>query len=264
MSGSRFAANPCHCSLAAYFAGSGETQKRLAIVEISHCDAPAGLGDLVAAIRSCRLCRDAPAFQPPLPQEPNPILRIDARARLLIASQAPGLRAHLSSLPFDDPSGERLRQWMGLDRPRFYDGSRVLIAPMGFCFPGYSPDKADLPPRRECAGLWHGRLFAALPQVELILAIGRYAQAYHFRRLGRPLPPTLKLADLVRRWRDFAGSHPTIIALPHPSWRNNGWIKRNPWFDADVVPAVRQAVAEATSPPVEPAGNASASNRILS
>ncbi len=124
---------------AAYLAGSGETQERLAIVEISHCDAPAGLGDLVAAIRSCRLCRDAPAFQPPLPQEPNPILRIDPRARLLIASQAPGLRAHLSSLPFDDPSGERLRQWMGLDRPRFYDGSRVLIAPMGFCFPGYSP-----------------------------------------------------------------------------------------------------------------------------
>ncbi len=203
------------------------------------------LDGLVADIRACRLCRDRPAFQPALPQEPNPILRIDPRARLLIASQAPGLRAHNSSLPFDDPSGERLRSWMGLDRARFYDGSKVLIAPMGFCFPGYSADKADLPPRRECAGLWHDRLFAAMPQVELILAIGRYAQVYHFRRLGHPLPPAIKLGDLVRRWRDFAGTNPTIIALPHPSWRNSGWINRNPWFDADVVPAVRQAVAEA-------------------
>lgn len=204
------------------------------------------LDGLVSAIRACRLCRDAPVDAPPLPQEPNPILRINPRARLLIASQAPGIRAHNSSLPFDDPSGERLRFWMGLDRPRFYDGTKVLIAPMGFCFPGHTADKGDLPPRRECGSVWHDRLFAAMPQVELILAIGRYAQAYHFRRLGRPLPPGIKLEDLVRRWRDFAGAGPTVIALPHPSWRNSGWIKRNPWFESDVLPAVRQAVAAAT------------------
>ena len=205
--------------------------------------APDPLQAHVAAIRACRLCRDAPRFGPPLPQEPRPILRIDARARLLIASQAPGIRAHASGVPFDDPSGERLRDWMGLDRPRFYDASKVLIAPMGFCFPGHTADKGDLPPRRECAPTWHGALFAAMPQVRLILAIGRYAQAYHFRRLGRPLPPTLKLEDLVRSWRDWAGASPTIFALPHPSWRNSGWIKRNPWFDRDVIPALRAAVA---------------------
>ena len=173
---------------------------------------------IAAEIRACRICRDAPRVGPPLPQEPRPILRIDPRARLLIASQAPGIRAHTSGVPFDDPSGERLRDWMGIDRPRFYDGSKVSIAPMGFCFPGHTPDKGDLPPRRECAQVWHDGLFAAMPQVELILAIGRYAQIYHFRRLGRPLPAALKLEDLVRAWRDWAGRSPMIFALPHPSW----------------------------------------------
>jgi uracil-DNA glycosylase len=113
---------------------------------------------------------------------------------------------------------------------------------MGFCFPGHTPDKGDLQPRAECAALWHDRLFAEMPQVELILAIGRCAQAYHFRRLGRPLSPRLKLEDVVRNWRDFAGTSPAIFALPHPSWRNNGWIKRNPWFETDVLPALRERV----------------------
>lgn len=203
----------------------------------------ADLAGLAADIRACRLCRDAPLRGPPLPQEPNPIFRLDPRARLLIASQAPGIRAHTSGVPFDDPSGERLRAWMGLDRAGFYDGSKVLIAPMGFCFPGHTSDKGDLPPRRECASVWHDRLFAAMPQVELILAIGRYAQAYHFRRLGKPLPTAIKLEDLVRNWRDFAGTSPMIFALPHPSWRNSGWMKRNPWFEADVLPALRACVA---------------------
>lgn len=203
----------------------------------------AELATLAAEIAACRLCRDAPLIGPQLPQEPRPIFRLDRRARLLIASQAPGIRAHTSGVPFDDPSGERLRAWMGLDRTRFYDGSKVLIAPMGFCFPGHTPDKGDLPPRRECAGIWHDRLFRAMPQVELILAIGRYAQAYHFRRLGKPLPTALKLEDLVRNWRDFAGASPMIFALPHPSWRNSGWMKRNPWFETDVLPALRERVA---------------------
>ena len=202
------------------------------------------LAALATQIRTCRKCRDAPSFGPPLPQEPRPILRVDRRATLLIASQAPGIRAHNSGLPFDDPSGERLRAWMGIDRTRFYDGSKILIGPMGFCFPGHTPDKGDLPPRRECAALWHDRLFTAMPQVRLILAIGRYAQAYHFRRLGRPLPAALKLEDLVRNWRDFADTTPMIFALPHPSWRNSGWMKRNPWFEADVLPVLRDCVAE--------------------
>jgi uracil-DNA glycosylase len=202
-----------------------------------------GLADLSAEIRACRLCRDAPLAGPPLPQEPRPIFRVDRRARLLVASQAPGIRAHNSGIPFDDPSGERLRSWMGIDRQGFYDNGKVLIAPMGFCFPGHTPDKGDLPPRRECVTQWHDRLFARLPQVTLILAIGRYAQAYHFRRLGRPLPASIKLEDLVRNWREFAGTTPAIFALPHPSWRNSGWMKRHPWFEADVLPALRDQVA---------------------
>ncbi len=206
---------------------------------------------LAASIRACRVCRDAPFAGPPLPQEPRPIFRIDPRARLLIASQAPGIRAHVGEKPFLDPSGDRLRDWLGLDHDRFYDGSKILIAPMGFCFPGHTPDKGDLPPRRECAQIWHDDLFAAMPQVELVLAIGRYAQLYHFRRLGRPLPAGLKLEELVRHWRDYAGASPTIFALPHPSWRNSGWLKRNPWFDTDVLPALRAAVAAALVPALE-------------
>lgn len=205
--------------------------------------AAAGLATIVADIRACRACRDAPFAGPPLPQEPRPIFRVHSTARLLVASQAPGIRAHDSGVPFNDPSGDRLRDWMGLDRTRFYDATKVLIAPMGFCFPGHTIDKGDLPPRRECASLWHDRLFAAMPRIKLILAIGRYAQVYHFRRLGRPLPPSLKLEDLVRSWRDFAGAAPMIFALPHPSWRNSGWLKRHPWFEAEVLPALREAVA---------------------
>ena len=199
---------------------------------------------LATEIRRCRICRDAPIHGPPLPQEPRPILRVNTSARLLIASQAPGIRAHASGVPFNDPSGDRLRFWMGIDRARFYDARNVLIAPMGFCFPGHTADKGDLPPRRECAVVWHDRLFEALPQVELILAIGRYAQLYHFERLGRPLPKSLKLGELVRMWRSYAGDSPRIFALPHPSWRNSGWLKQNPWFEDEVLPELRTEVAE--------------------
>jgi len=201
------------------------------------------LKQLAASIRACRLCRDQPLFPPALPHEPRPILQVSERARILVAGQAPGIRAHTRGLPFDDPSGDRLREWMGIGRAQFYDASRLLIVPMGFCFPGHTPDKGDLPPRRECASLWHDQLFALLPQVDLVLAIGRYAQAYHFHRLGRPLPASFKLEDLVRGWQDFSGGGPRVFALPHPSWRNSGWLKNNPWFEADVLPALRQAVA---------------------
>jgi uracil-DNA glycosylase len=132
---------------------------------------------------------------------------------------------------------------MGIGRAQFFDASKLLIVPMGFCFPGHTPDKGDLPPRRECVSLWHDRLFALTPRVELVLAIGRHAQAYHFRRLGRPLSATFKLGDLVRRAREPFGGGPRVFALPHPSWRNSGWLKNNPWFEAEVLPALREAVA---------------------
>ncbi|MEJ0092556.1 MAG: uracil-DNA glycosylase family protein [Methylocella sp.] len=179
----------------------------------------------------------------PLPHEPRPVLRVSSTARLLVAGQAPGIRVHLSGLPFNDPSGDRLRQWMNVSREVFYDESRVAIAPMGFCFPGHTADKGDLPPRPECRATWHDELFTALPGIECILAIGRFAQDYHFARLGRPLPKGLRLEEVVRRWRELSGSSPKIIALPHPSWRNSGWIKRNPWFESEVVPMLRDEVA---------------------
>jgi uracil-DNA glycosylase len=199
---------------------------------------------LTARIRACRLCRDAPR-KTPLPHEPRPVFRVSSTARLLIASQAPGTRVHQTGLPFNDASGDRLRQWIGLSREVFYDEARVAIVPMGFCFPGHDANKGDLPPRRECRETWHDELFSTMPQIECILAIGRYAQDYHFAKLGRPLPKGLSVDETVRRWRELSGAEPRIIALPHPSWRNSGWIKRNPWFEADVLPLLRIEVARA-------------------
>jgi uracil-DNA glycosylase len=202
------------------------------------------LAALTARIRACRLCVDAPR-KTPLPHEPRPVLRTSSTARLLVASQAPGARVHATGLSFNDASGDRLRQWMGVSRETFYDEARVAIVPMGFCFPGHAADKGDLPPRPECRDAWHDDLFRILPRLECVLAIGRYAQDYHFERVGRPLPRGLRLDDIVRRESDFRGEGPRIIALPHPSWRNSGWIKRNPWFEAEILPMVRAEVAQA-------------------
>jgi uracil-DNA glycosylase len=207
---------------------------------------PEGLAAIVAAVRACRICRDAPRFGPPLAHEPRPVVRLSATARLLIAGQAPGVRVHLSGVPFDDPSGDRLRAWMGVDKATFYDESRIAIIPMGLCFPGHDAHKGDLPPRRECRLEWHDRIFDQLPQIETILAIGTYAQTYHFARAGRPLRAGARLGDIVRDWRSHAGDKPKIFALPHPSWRNSGWLKRNPWFETDVLPAVRAEVKRLT------------------
>ena len=204
------------------------------------------LTELLCRVRACRVCRDAPQFGRSLPHEPRPVLRVSSMARLLIAGQAPGIRVHNSGMPFTDPSGERLRNWMGVDSETFYDESRVAIVPMGFCFPGHTADKGDLPPRRECRAVWHDAIFAALPQVETILAIGSHAQAYHFARLGRVVPKGMGLGDIVRNWREFAGDRPKVIALPHPSWRNSGWLKRNQWFETDVLRRVRAEVARLT------------------
>jgi uracil-DNA glycosylase len=204
----------------------------------------ADLEAMLHRIRACRICRDEP-LSARLPHEPRPVLRVTSTARLLIASQAPGVRVHASGLPFNDASGDRLRQWMNISRDVFYDESRIAIIPMGFCFPGHDDHKGDLPPRRECRSAWHDDLLRAAPHFECILAIGRFAQAYHFARLGRPLAKAAPLDQTVRRWREFLDGKPQIMALPHPSWRNSGWIKRNPWFETDVLPVLRLAVATA-------------------
>ncbi|KPF47036.1 uracil-DNA glycosylase family protein [Rhizobium sp. AAP43] len=206
-------------------------------------NAPDAIGALGRAIASCRICRDSPhggeAFR--LPHEPRPIAWLSSEAPILIAGQAPGLKVHESGLPFNDASGDRLRQWLGVDRETFYDRSRFGIAPMGFCFPGYDVQGHDLPPRRECAPHWRASVMATMPQVQLVLAIGQYAQTYH---LGERRRRTM--TETVTHWREFLLSNrpgPRVLPLPHPSWRNTGWLKRNPWFEADVLPVLRREVS---------------------
>jgi uracil-DNA glycosylase len=196
------------------------------------------LDALLSEIRACRLCTQA---SPPLPHEPRPIFQISATARVAICSQAPGNRAHHAGKPFFDPSGVRLRAWMGVDEATFYDAARIAIIPMGFCFPGYDANGGDLPPRRECRAHWHDRLFEALPQLDLILSIGKYSQDYH-------LPaPRGSLTETVRDWRAILSrtSNRPVLAMPHPSWRNNAWLRRNPWFEAELLPALRARLSDA-------------------
>lgn len=202
--------------------------------------APDPLDRVLSDLRACRICRDAPLDLPPLPHEPRPVIQASATARLCIAGQAPGTRVHASGQPFTDPSGVRLRHWLGLDESVFYDASKVAIVPMGHCFPGLDAKGGDKPPRRECAPIWRPRVFAALPAVELVLAIGRYAQAWH---LGRDAGANL--SQTVANWRATLErpDRPRILPLPHPSWRNNSWLKRNPWFEDELVPVLRQEVA---------------------
>jgi len=188
-----------------------------------------GLAALLAEARACRVCA------PQLPHEPRPVLRAAASAPLRIVGQAPGTRVQASGIPFDDPSGDRLRDWMGIARSVFYDETRVAIVPMGFCFPGLDERGGDLPPRRECAPLWQARLRAALPAVELTLLVGQYAQRFHLGSRRRA-----NLTETVRAFRDFL---PDVLPLPHPSWRNNAWLKRNPWFAEDLLPVLRARVA---------------------
>ena len=201
------------------------------------------LETLLAGIRGCRVCVEAPRGRP-LAHEPRPVLRPSTTARLLIAAQAPGVRVQRSGVPFSDASGDRLRSWLGLTPEIFYDTRRVAIVAMGFCFPGHDAKGADLPPRPECRALWHDRLFAAMPQIETILMIGRYAQDYHLRRLGRAGEAGHNLSATVARWREIAlPSCPRLFPLPHPSWHNNLWIKKNSWFEAELLPAVRDEIS---------------------
>lgn len=200
-----------------------------------------GLDALREEIARCRICRETPlrgdAYR--LPHEPRPVAVISTTARVLIAGQAPGLRVHESGVPFNDPSGDRLRDWLDVDRETFYDRDRFAIVPMGFCFPGYDAKGSDLPPRRECAPQWRERVLAAMPQIELVLAIGQYAQAWHLGGQRRE-----NMTETVRAWQSilFANRPPAVLPLPHPSWRNSGWIKRNPWFERELLPTLRQRI----------------------
>lgn len=198
------------------------------------------LDELSRAIAACRICREKPLGRP-LPHEPRPVFQAGIQARLLIAGQAPGTRVHISGRPFTDPSGERLRQWLGIGPEIFYDPTKVAVIPMGFCFPGQDERGGDLPPRRECAPAWRSRLMASLPCVELVIAVGSHAQKWHMRERAKG-----NLTDTVRTWRNGLNLSPAVIAMPHPSWRNNAWLRANPWFAADVIPEVQRRVRELT------------------
>lgn len=187
------------------------------------------LDRLLRDARACRVCAEH------LPHGPRPVLRAGLTARLMIIGQAPGTRVHESGVPWDDRSGQRLRDWLQLEPEVFYDESRVAIVPMGFCFPGQDAKGGDKPPRRECAPLWHPPLRAALPKVALTLLVGQYAQAYYLGRERRA-----SLTETVRAWRNYL---PDFFVLPHPSWRNTGWLKKNPWFEADLLPELRTQVS---------------------
>lgn len=193
---------------------------------------------LKAEIGACRICRDGPTGKP-LPHDPNPIVQISGTARICIAGQAAGTLAHRSNTPFQDPSGERLRAWLGTSKEEFYDAKRIAIVPMGFCFPGLDDKGSDLPPRRECAPAWRARVFAAMPQIKLLLTIGQYAQRWHLGPLREA-----SLTATVANWRNIwsARQNPRVLPLPHPSWRNNAWLKRYPWFEADLLPVLRAEV----------------------
>jgi uracil-DNA glycosylase len=193
------------------------------------------LSCLLSAIRACRNCVVAPQGKP-LPHEPRPVLRASTTARLAVCSQAPGTKVHQTGIPFTDASGVRLREWMGVSEAEFYDEVRVAIVPMGFCFPGQDENGADLPPRRECAPLWHRGLFAALSQIELVLAVGSYAQRWH---LGEAAGRTLQ--ETMGEWRKHL-VRKRVLPLPHPSWRNNAWLKENAWFEKDLLPVLRREV----------------------
>ncbi len=186
--------------------------------------------DLMSDIAACRLCVDRFAATATA-HAPRPVVWFAPGARLLIAGQAPGARVHASGQPFTDPSGDRLRDWLGLDQTAFYDLTRVAVVPMAFCFPGYDAKGSDLPPPPICAATWRARVMAALPGVRLTVLVGGAAIRWHLG--ARDVTAT------VVAWRDHA---PAVFPLPHPSWRNTGWLKANPWFAADVVPALRDAV----------------------
>ena len=192
------------------------------------------LDTLLSEIRACRACAGE------LMHEPRPVVRVTPKTRLLICGQAPGRRVHESGLPFDDASGDRLRDWLGVDRETFYGHPAFGVAAMAFCFPGTNPKGGDYPPPPRCAALWRGRLIAQLPRVELTLLVGSYAQAWALGERAKR-----NMTETVMHWRDYL---PDMIPMPHPSWRNTAWLKRNGWFEDEVVPYLRARVAGMLKP----------------
>ena len=187
---------------------------------------------LLMEVESCKICVDQ------LPHGVNPVIQIDPQARILIAGQAPGRIVHETGIPFDDASGNRLREWMGVSKEVFYDPRQIAILPMGFCYPGTSKS-GDLAPRPECAPAWREKLLKQLPNLALTIVMGQYAQKYHFNHKHR------SVTELVESWRDY---WPEMIPLPHPSPRNNIWLKKNPWFEEDVLPILKLAIKNKLSP----------------
>lgn len=192
------------------------------------------LQSYVSRIRACTLCRDD------MQRAPNPIVRAQSSATILIAGQAPGNLVDRTGIPFNDPSGKRLREWMGVSDAEFYDETRVAIVPMGFCFPGYDKNGGDIPPMKRCAGVWRAGLLERLPNLQVTLLIGAHAQRWHLGGWAEK-----SLTETVKNWRNHTSDH--IFTTPHPSWRNTVWLKRNPWFEADMLPELRAAVRSALS-----------------
>ncbi|MCE0493812.1 uracil-DNA glycosylase family protein [Vibrio salinus] len=186
------------------------------------------LEKLLSEIRQCRHC------EPNLPLGANPVIQASTSARILIVGQAPGTKVHQTSVPWNDPSGDRLRQWLNIDKAQFYNKNKVAIMPMGLCYPGRGKS-GDLPPRKECAPMWHQKVLDQLPGIELTLLIGQYAQQYYLNNKPKTLTET------VKNWQQWA---PAFIPLPHPSPRNTFWLKKNPWFEEDVIPYVAKRVHE--------------------
>jgi uracil-DNA glycosylase len=190
---------------------------------------------LLKEVRACTLCKAH------LPLGPRPVLQMHPDAKILIAGQAPGSKVHASGIPFQDASGDRLREWMGIDATTFYDPTRIALLPMGFCYPG-TGKSGDLPPRPECAAAWRAKLMAQLVDVKLTLVIGQYAQAWHLADTQKAT-----LTDTVQAWQLY---WPTVLPLPHPSPRNNIWLKRNAWFEKDILPRLKRRVSECLRSPM--------------
>ena len=186
------------------------------------------LNSLLSEVRACKIC------EPHLPNGARPVLQLHPQAKILVAGQAPGRRVHASGIPFDDPSGDRLRDWMGISKEVFYNPQQIAIVPMGFCFPG-TGKSGDLPPRPECAETWHWQLFDQLLNIESSMVIGKYAQDYHFFQAKK------SVTQLVENWREY---WPRQIPLPHPSPRNNLWLRKNPWFETELVPLIQARLKE--------------------
>lgn len=205
----------------------------------------AKITELSDQIKACRICYDTPLFEPPMAVEPRPVCIISSKAKIVLSGQAPGMRVFNTGIPFNDPSGDRLREWLGVDRDVFYNPDNFAIVPMGFCFPGYDKNGGDLPPRKECAMTWHERIYAAMPQIDVVIVIGQYAQKYHLGAQRKK-----NLTETVRSWREYISgstahddiSNKIIIPLPHPSWHNNNWLKKNEWFSSELLPFMREIV----------------------